>query len=216
MKTNRKNILILPLLLSALLLSSCSGPQGRVDVVPLSGSAARPNNSTEPAEASPKSEQVRQGQIAKRFQEPAAQGQTVIESAMQLSEKYAKIYEEAVSLREKNQNLTDENHQLKEQINVLEADLKQTQRELTEANDLLIEMHIELNNWKTDILGFRDEIRGAETAQLEALLKILKILGGEVMVESAPGGDKDSTAVSSVESAQQKSENTSNRGEPNE
>jgi chromosome segregation ATPase len=133
-----------------------------------------------------------------------------------LSEKYAELCEEAVALREKNQNLIDENSQLKERISVLEADLKKTQKELTEANDLLIEMRIELNNWKMDVIGFRDEIRQAESAQLEALLKILKILGGEVTVESVPGEDKGSTAVSSVESAQQKSENTSNRGEPNE
>jgi 5-enolpyruvylshikimate-3-phosphate synthase len=37
-----------------------------------------------------------------------------------------------------------------------------------------------LNNWKMNILGYRDEMRDAETAQLEALLKILKALGGEV------------------------------------
>jgi chromosome segregation ATPase len=206
MRANRKIIILLILLLLMFLMPGCVEPQGQAGVVTQSESAVQP--SSEP--------QICQSQIAKRFQEPASQGQTAVESAMQLSEKYAELCEEAVALREKNQNLIDENSQLKERISVLEADLKKTQKELTEANDLLIEMRIELNNWKMDVIGFRDEIRQAESAQLEALLKILKILGGEVTVESVPGEDKGSTAVSSVESAQQKSENTSNRGEPNE
>jgi chromosome segregation ATPase len=206
MRANRKIIILLILLLLMFLMPGCVEPQGQAGVVTQSESAVQQD--PEP--------QIRQSQIAKRFQEPASQGQTAVASAMKLSEKYAELCEEAVALREKNQNLIDENSQLKERISVLEADLKKTQKELTEANDLLIEMRIELNNWKMDVIGFRDEIRQAESAQLEALLKILKILGGEVTVESVPGEDKGSTAVSSVESAQQKSENTSNRGEPNE
>jgi len=49
----------------------------------------------------------------------------------------------------------------------------------------MIEMRIELNNWKTNILGFREEMRDADTAQLQALLRILNILGGEIKAESA-------------------------------
>ena len=60
-----------------------------------------------------------------------------------------------------------------------------------------------MNNWKTDILGFRDEIRDAETAQLEALLKILKVLGGEVKTKSAQGEDKSSTTVASLSKTKQ-------------
>ena len=37
----------------------------------------------------------------------------------------------------------------------------------------------ELNTWKTNILGFRTEMREAAKAQLEALLKVLEVLGGE-------------------------------------
>ena len=62
--------------------------------------------------------------------------------------------------------------------------MEQTRKELAETTELVIDMRIELNNWKTDILGFRDEIRTAEKTQLEALLKILTILGGEV--QTAP------------------------------
>ena len=122
--------------------------------------------------------------VANRFQESAAQKRTVVESAMELSKKHAALSEEAAALRQQNRDLTVGNQQLKEQVVALEAQLKQTQKELSEANDVLIAMKIELNNWKMDILGFRDEMRDAETAQLEALIKILKVLGGEVEVAS--------------------------------
>jgi chromosome segregation ATPase len=122
--------------------------------------------------------------VANRFQESALQKPTVVESAMELSQQYAKLSEEAAVLRQQNRDLTGANQLLEEQVVALDAQLQQAQKELAEANDVVISMQIELNSWKTDILGFRDEIRNAETAQLEALLKILTVLGGEVKVAS--------------------------------
>ena len=133
--------------------------------------------------------------LAKRFQDTMPQGATAIESAMELSEKYASLSEQTALLKQQNQDVTSENQKLKEQIFSLENQLKQTQKELTEANDFLIEMRIELNNWKADVLGFRDEMRDAETAQLEALLKILKALGGDVQ-ETATGNNTGSMVAS--------------------
>jgi len=141
--------------------------------------------------------------VAKRFQESATQGPTAIESAIELSEKYAKLSKQSAVLQQKSQHFTAENHQLKKQVAALEAQLQQTQKELAQANDLLIEMRIELNNWKIDILGFRDEMRDADTAQLQTLLKILNILGGEVKPESTQGEDKGSAPVSSEKSRPQ-------------
>jgi len=116
---------------------------------------------------------------AKRFQDTPLEGRTAVESAIELSEKYARLSDQTIALREENQQLVVENEALQQQIATLEAKLRQTQKELGEANDLLIEMLTELNNWKTNILGFRGEMRQAAKAQLEALLKVLEILGGE-------------------------------------
>ena len=116
---------------------------------------------------------------ATRFQDTPLEGRTAVESAIELSEKYARLSDQTVSLREQNQRLASENANLKQQIGTLETKLGQTQKELNEANDLLIEMLTELNNWKTNILGFRSEMREAAKAELEALLKVLEILGGE-------------------------------------
>ncbi len=67
--------------------------------------------------------------------------------------------------REENKRLTADNEALLQQIAALEAKLKQTQKELGEANELLIEMLTELNTWKSNILGFRGEMRDAAKAR---------------------------------------------------
>ena len=177
MRTNMKLILSLVLTMQILLTAGCSDQkQGKVAVNPDDPLAKYWNEI-----------------IAKRFQESASSS-TAAESAIELSQKYATLSEEAAVLRQKNQ-------QLQEQTVAFEAQLRQTQKELAEANDLLIEMRVELNNWKSNILGFRDEIRDAETAQLEALLRILKVLGGQT-VESAQG-ESTSPAVASLSNTQQ-------------
>lgn len=123
--------------------------------------------------------------IAKRFQEPDPEGPTVVESAMRLSGEYARLTQEAAELRRQNEDFIAKNRQLNDQTLSLDAQLKQAQKELAEANSLLIEMRVELNDWKADIIGFRNEMRNAETAQLETLLRILNVLGGQVPTESA-------------------------------
>lgn len=126
---------------------------------------------------------VAEDAAAKRFQSATPAGRTAVESAIELSQKYATLSEQTATLREENQRLKTENQNLQQQVTGLEAKLKQTQKELSEANDLLIQMLSELNTWKSNILGFRGEMRDAAKAQLEALLKVLEILGGKVDAE---------------------------------
>ena len=153
--------------------------------------------------------------VGKRFQEPALQGPSAVESAIELSKKYAKLSEETMLLRQKKQEFIAENRRLKDRVAALQTQLQQAEKELTEANDLLIDMRIELNNWKVNVLSFRDEMRDAEKAQLDALLKILKVLGGEVSKEPAQEKNTGLTKVSQSEPAQAPLE-TSISGETNE
>lgn len=122
---------------------------------------------------------------AKRFQQSDTQNKTAVDTAIELSEKYAKLSEEAALLKQENDNLIANNNQLKDRAAALDTQLKQTKKELAEATDLMREMLIDLNSWKSNVLGFRDEMRVAEKTQLEALLQILKILGGETRADSA-------------------------------
>jgi len=163
MQTNKKYFSFLILSALTFLLAGCPALQEPIEVVLKPDSTKRQSNA-----------------MSKRFQDVAPRGQTAVDSAIELSKKNTELFERMTALRQANQELTDENRQLKDRIVVLEPELKQVKKELNEANDLLIEMRIELNNWKTDILGFRSELRDADKAQLEALLKVLEVLGGEV------------------------------------
>lgn len=187
MQTNPKIMLSLISSLLIFLTSGCTvtKERGKLSVQP--GSIKQPQQNTKPLPS---------GSIARRFQEPTAQGPTAVESAINLSKEYVKLSEETAVLRRENQDLITRNRQHKDQNTALKAQLQQTQKELTEANDLMIEMRIELNNWRTDILGFRDEMRDADTTQLQALLRILKVLGAEIKEQSARNENADSAAVS--------------------
>jgi hypothetical protein len=77
-------------------------------------------------------------------------------------------------------------------------------------------MRIELNNWKTNILGFRDEMRDADKTQLQALLRILKALGGEVNPEVSSRQDSDSTGSSQNTQTKPQSKQISISSEQNE
>ena len=179
----------------ALALSGCTTPEAKPGAV-----APGPNQ-----------EEV----TAKRFQDTSREGRTPVQSAIELSEKYAKLSDQAATLRQENQRLTTDNESLRQQLASLETKLKQTQKELGEANDLLIEMLTELNNWKSNVLGFRGEMRQAAQAQLEALVKILEILGGPA--EAGALGQKHASTLNpeAEETVQASKPTTPLRREPN-
>jgi DNA repair exonuclease SbcCD ATPase subunit len=169
MHSERKIIILLILFVPIFLLSGCSSTQRPEELAVNSAVVDEQQNDA----------------IAKRFQQPDQEGSSVVKSAMKLSSDYSRLSQEAALLRQQNEDLIAKNRQLSDREVSLNTQLKQTQKELAEANSLLIEMRVELNNWKADILGFREEMRSAETAQLETLLRILKVLGGQVTTESA-------------------------------
>jgi septal ring factor EnvC (AmiA/AmiB activator) len=125
--------------------------------------------------------------VGNRFQQRDGSSRSSVDSAIELSEKYASLSADAALMSRQNQELTSKNKQLEEQVASMDNKLQQAQKELKEANRMLVDMRAELTNWKSQVLGFRDEMRSAETAQLEALLKILKALGGEVTSMTAKG-----------------------------
>ena len=195
---------LVPLLTAALLISAASGCK---TTAPEARSAALQTSRL--ADPGPSD--------ATRFQDTPLEGRTAVESAIELSEKYARLSDQTVALREENQRLTSENDNLRQQIGTLETRLSQTQKELNEANDLLIEMLTELNNWKTNILGFRSEMREAAKAELEALLKVLEILGGEA--EAGNLGRRHATTLAPGQYDGQESNKpvtSLTTGEPNE
>ena len=148
MKTNKKILFFL--ILSALtlqltMLTGCRALQKPIETIFKSDPARHQSNA-----------------MAKRFTDAAPKEQTAVDSAIKLAQEHAELSEKTAVLQQKNHDFFIENQQLKDRIAALEPQLNQAKKELAEANDLLIEMRIELNNWKTNILGFRDEMRDAE------------------------------------------------------
>lgn len=119
--------------------------------------------------------------LEQRFTEPKEQMPGAVESALMWSRKYDELLNKTESFMDKNSSLIKENSELKHQLSQLQLEMEQTEKELEGANAFLQEMQLELNHWKNDVLGFRDEMRRAESTQLEALGRILKILGAEMV-----------------------------------
>ena len=110
---------------------------------------------------------------------------TAIENALEWSQKYARAVEDLSRQQEANRKLADEKRQLNEQIVAAQTELARAHKELQEANDLLIDVRQENERWKADILGHRAEILLAHKTEMDALVKVLRLLGGEV-IQPAP------------------------------
>jgi septal ring factor EnvC (AmiA/AmiB activator) len=104
---------------------------------------------------------------------------SAIESALAWSEKHAKVTEELLKAQQQRQELEEANKKLTVQVTKLQSDADNTQKELSEANQMLVEMRRELDSWKQNVLGFRDEIRESQKAQMDAMRRLMIFLGAE-------------------------------------
>ena len=116
--------------------------------------------------------------IERRFVSPDTQSDAV-QSAVAWAKKYEEAIEQSAALREQQNRLALQNNEMSLRLEAANAELERTRKELAEANVFIQEMHAELNKWKADVLGYREEMRLAQKAQLEALSRILQVLGAE-------------------------------------
>lgn len=156
------------------------GLLGTVFVMGCSSMIDEPIEITLPPLNKPEIQDTQNKSLEQRFTEPKEQMPGAVESALMWSRKYDELSNRTEKLMEKNNSLTRENSELKHQLGKLQLELEQTKKELEGANSFLQEMQTELNQWKDNVLGFRDEMRRAESTQLEALSRILKLLGAEM------------------------------------
>ena len=83
-----------------------------------------------------------------------------------------------------NTSLIDKDKASQQQIGKLQLDLVRAEKELTEANVMLLEMQGELKKWKEDVLGFRGEMRQSQKVLLEGVTRLHVLIGGGVAMDS--------------------------------
>jgi chromosome segregation ATPase len=157
--------------LGAVLLTGCNSPDDPLAVLKKQEMA--------PAGPPPVTIEQTPRDVQRRFQSGNEEDSGAVQNAVMWAQRYEEMSLKNNELREQNNRLFLENNQLKADTDRLRATLESTRKELEEANAFLQQMHVELNQWKSDVLGFRDEMRQAQRAQLEALAKILRVLGAE-------------------------------------
>ena len=119
------------------------------------------------------------GQMAAQ-DDPVQPGRSAVDNALKWAEKDARVTEDLAALENENDDLRKENLAFRDQVMRMESDLGRAQDELADANEMLLQLQAELSKWKANVLGYRQETRQAQKAQMEALMKILTLLGGEV------------------------------------
>ena len=155
--------------------------------------ARRPN--VPPGKGNPRGPEYLVGLAVKEADGPGGG----VAAAQAAREKYLGVAEDLLASQKANSTLTDENKKLLAQAARLEMRLEQSQKELTEANDAIVEMNKSLREWKRDVLGRHGQTQASLQALLEAQKKILILLGGEVTREKPKPTGK--AAVSSKETA---------------
>ena len=115
-----------------------------------------------------------------RFGQKDEQELDAVERTLLWSKRYEEASARNEELTRKNNAFQIENNEIKNKLASMQNELDAAKWELSEANEFMQEMQLELTKWKGDVLGFRDEMRDAQVAQLNALRKIMKILGAEM------------------------------------
>ena len=121
-----------------------------------------------------------------------AGGSDALGTALELSRKYAEVAEQLLEAQKAQKALAEESKQLQVQTARLEGELSQARKELNDANEQIMEQKRMLQQWRDNVLGFRKEMQLAQQTELDALRKILLLLGGQV--ETAKEGPADTPA----------------------
>ena len=179
-----KDEIMISLFSAALLLTGCGMTNERV-VYMTSDDTVVPDVQAEP----PRVIEPTQQDMQRRFETRPEEDGTAVRNAVLWAQKYEELSVRNNELREQNNKLYLENHRLQRETDTLKLQLEQTKKDLNEANDFLQQMHLELTQWKSDVLGFRDEIRTSQKAQIEAMNKILSVLGAEPVEIPAGQGE---------------------------
>ncbi len=107
--------------------------------------------------------------------------EAAVDMALQWAKRCSDLSQQLQQENGRGRVLQQENAKFKQQVAKLQTNLSTAEKELRDANLMLMDLQKQLEGWKTNVLGFRKEMRQAQEVELKALYKILKLLGGEVV-----------------------------------
>ena len=122
--------------------------------------------------------------------EGGGSGRDAVQNARQWAKKYATLADKCIKLQLENKVANDQNRKLDGQVAKLKGELAQAKKEVSEANSMLDDLNKELAKWKRDVLGFREEMRLAQQAQMKMMSRIIMLMGGTVPEEGSGAGKK--------------------------
>jgi septal ring factor EnvC (AmiA/AmiB activator) len=148
---------------------------------------SRDEKSAPAPEASRGSESLQKSAV--KNENETAESPSAVEAALTWAQRYSEATAKVEKLQQENRDIAAKNQQLQDQVQKLQMELDVTQKELSAANKMLLEMRVNLEKWQASVLGYRQEMREAQQAQLAALSRILRLLGGEVTSPSSQPGE---------------------------
>lgn len=143
--------------------ASNSGPGNEAAKKAGKESQSRPNSSSPPAPDAAVTMTSNNGrQVAAA---PASLTESLHKALGQVKDQRARINAQSDTISE-----------LKEKLAVKEQEVKQLKEDLNERDDRVRKLQEAVDKWKQDILGYRDEMRQAEEAEMKALTRIIALL----------------------------------------
>lgn len=139
------------------------------------------------AEAAPESSPASSAYLEKTAiqDDSGSESPAAVDMALEWARKYSEVTTQRDELLAENRQLQQANQQHEQQLAEVAHRAERAEQELAEANAMLLEMRGELGQWKASVLGFRGEMLEAQKAQLEAMYKVMRLVGGEVVEPAA-------------------------------
>ena len=118
--------------------------------------------------------------IVSQAPEPTdASNQSAVEKALAWAQKYSEVSSKLTAVERENRSLAEKTQAMQQQLDVTKGQLAAAQKELGEANVMLKDLETRLAKWQENVLGYRQEMREAQKAQMDGLARVIKLLGGE-------------------------------------
>ena len=127
------------------------------------------------------------------------QSESAVETALAWAQKHMEVSAKLTASEKENRALAEKNQALQQQLDSSKGLLTAAQRELNEANTMLKDLETRLAKWQENVLGYRQEMRDAQKAQMEGLARVIKLLGGEAPATAGTGALTQPAAVAGKE-----------------